>query len=118
MSTPSSNTTEQPARRRDLRDSTLGRVAIIAIVLALALVAARSCGGAGDDPLTRSEAVEKAGTVSVFEPDGVQVRYVNQGIPPRGTWIVSFHEGPVEDPAVVQTVLVDAATGEIVDDGR
>ena len=118
MSTPSSNTTEQPARRRDLRDSTLGRVAIIAIVLALALVAARSCGGAGDDPLTRSEAVEKAGTVSVFEPDGVQVRYVNQGIPPRGTWIVSFHEGPVEDPTVVQTVLVDAATGEIVDDGR
>jgi hypothetical protein len=118
VSTPSSNSTEQPARRRDLRDSTLGRIAIVAVVLALALVAARSCGGAGDDPLTRSEAVEKAGTVSVFEPDGVQVRYVNQGIPPRGTWLVSFHQGPVEDPTTVQTVLVDAATGEITDDGR
>lgn len=118
MSTPSSNSTEQPARRRDLRDSTLGRVAIVAVVLALALVAARSCGAAGDDPLTRSQAVDKAGTVSVFEPDGYQVRYVNQGIPPRGTWIVSFYDGTVEDPTTVQIVLVDAATGEIIDDGR
>lgn len=118
MSTPSSSGTEKPARRRDLRDSTLGRVAIIAVVLGFALIAARSCGGPGDKALTRSEAVDKAGTVAVFDADGVQVRYVQRGIPPRGTWIVSFYDGPVKDPVTVQTVLVDAATGEITDDGR
>ena len=118
MSTPSSSTEEQPTRSRDLRDSTLGRVAIIVVVLAFALLAAKSCGGAGRDALTRSQAVDKASTVSVFEPDGIQVRYVQQGIPPRGTWIVSFYDGPARDPVTAQTVLVDAATGEIIDDGR
>jgi hypothetical protein len=67
--------------------------------------------------LTRDEAIESARAVLVFEPDGVQVRYVNQGLPPRGTWIVSFHNGPPQEPTAVQTVLVDAETGEIMDDG-
>lgn len=118
MSTPSSSANEQPARSRDLRDSTLGRVAIIVVVLALALVAARSCGGAGNDALTREEAVDAARAVAVFNGDGVQVRFLNQGIPPRGTWIVSFYQGSAQNPVTVQNVLVDAATGEIIDDGR
>jgi hypothetical protein len=118
VSTPSSSTGEQPARSRDLRDSTVGRLAILLVVLALAGVAAHSCGGAKQGQLTQDEAVEAAQSVAVFEEDGVQVRYLNQGIPPRGTWIVSFYQGPVKHPTVAQTVLVDAETGEIVDDGR
>ena len=68
--------------------------------------------------MTREEAVAAAEEVAVFEGDGVLVRYLNQGIPPRGTWIVSFYQGPVQDPVTVQTVQVDAASGEIIDDGR
>ena len=85
-------------------------------MLAVAVVSARACGG-GEDALTQDEAVDAAREVLVFEPDGVQVRYVNQGIPPRGTWIVSFHNGPASEPTAVQTVLVDAETGEITDEG-
>jgi hypothetical protein len=80
------------------------------------VVSARACGG-GDDALTQDEAVEAARAVLVFEPDGVLVRYVNRGLPPRGTWIVSFHNGPSQQPTAVQTVLVDGETGEITDDG-
>ena len=119
MSTPSSSTDEQAPRRRDLRDSTLGRIAIIVAVLAIAGVSARSCssrGGGGE--LTREEAVAAAETVAVFEGDEVLVRYLNQGIPPRGTWIVSFYNGPRRHPTASQTILVDAETGQIVDDGR
>ncbi len=50
--------------------------------------------------------------------DNVLVRYLNQGIPPRGTWIVSFYTGPPRHPITAQTILVDARTGQIVDDGR
>ena len=46
------------------------------------------------------------------------MRYLNQGIPPRGTWIVSFYTGPPRKPITSQTILVDAETGQIVDDGR
>lgn len=116
MSTPPSPT-DAPPRRRDLRDGLAGRVAILAVVLVIALVSARACGGSGTEALTQAEAVEAAREVLVFEPDGVQVRYVNQGIPPRGTWIVSFHDGPATAPTTVQTVLVDGETGEITDDG-
>ena len=118
MSTPSSSTDAPPPRSRDLRDSTFGRVAIIVVVLAIAAVSARSCGGAGESTLSKEEAVEAARAVVVFREERVLVRYLNQGIPPRGTWIVSFYTGPRQRPVAAQTVLVDAATGEIVDDGR
>jgi hypothetical protein len=102
-----------------LRNSLWGRVAILAAVLLLAGFVARSQGG-GDDALTQDEAVAKAQTVLAqgFEPDGVQVRYLNQGIPPRGTWLVSFYDGELDDPTALQTVLVDAKSGEITDENR
>lgn len=117
MSTPSSTTDEQPPRSRDLRDSTFGRVAIIVVVLAIALVSARSCGGGGKDALTQEEAIDAARAVAVVEDEKFLIRYLNQGIPPRGTWIVSFYTGPPRHPITAQTVIVDARTGQIVDDG-
>ncbi len=104
---------------RRLRNSLWGRIAILAAVLLLAGVVARFQGG-GDDALTRDEAVAKAQTALAegFEPDGVQVRYLNQGIPPRGTWLVSFYDGQLDDPTALQTVLVDAKSGEITDENR
>lgn len=118
MSTPSSSTDEPQPRSRDLRDSTLGRIAIIAVVLAIAGVSARSCGSGGSDALTQEEAVAVAEEVSVVKGSKVLVRYLNQGIPPRGTWIVSFYTGPHRHPITAQTITVDAQTGQIVDDGR
>lgn len=118
MSTPSSSTDAPPPRSRDLRDSTFGRVAIIVVVLAIAGVSARSCGGGGKDALTKEEAIDAARAVAVFKGEKVLIRYLNQGIPPRGTWIVSFYTGPPRHPITAQTILVDAETGQIVDDGR
>lgn len=102
----------------DLRDSVWGRVALLVGVLLFAFLAARACTGARD-PATRAEAIEiaRGALASGFEPDGMQVRYVNRGLPPRGTWIVSFYDGTIDEPTAIQTVLVDAATGEITDDG-
>jgi hypothetical protein len=91
---------------------------VIALVLAVAGVSARACGGGGSDALTQEEAVLAAEKVATVKGDNVLVRYLNQGIPPRGTWIVSFYTGPPRKPIVSQTILVDAATGQIVDDGR
>jgi hypothetical protein len=103
------------ARSKDLRDSTLGRLAILAIVLLVALLATRSCTGRGGSELSQAEATKIAAEEVAFEPDGTQVRYVQQGIPPRGTWIVSFYTGQANDPTRVQTILIDASTGEIVE---
>jgi hypothetical protein len=118
VSTPSSKNDEPQPRSRDLRDSTLGRIAIIAVVLAVAGVSARSCGGGGPEALTQEEAIAAAEEVAIIKGKNVLVRYLNQGIPPRGTWIVSFYTGPPRKPIVSQTILVDAETGQIVDDGR
>ncbi len=87
-------------------------------MLAVAAVSARSCRGGGDDALSQQEAVDTARTVAVLKQADYLVRYLNQGIPPRGTWIVSFYTGPAKDPVTAQTVLVDAETGRIIDDGR
>jgi len=118
VSTPSSDTDEPQPRSRDLRDSTLGRIAIIAVVLAVAGISARACGGGGNDALTQQEAIAAAEEVAIVKGEKVLVRYLNQGIPPRGTWIVSFYSGPPRQPTNSQTILVDAETGQIVDDGR
>ena len=118
MSTPSSGSDEPQPRSRDLRDSTLGRIAIIAVVLAIAGISARSCGGGGSAALTQEEAVAAAEEVAIVKTENVLIRYLNQGIPPRGTWIVSFYTGPPRKPITSQTIMVDAATGQIVDDGR
>ncbi len=91
---------------------------ILVVVLAIAGLSARSCGGGGKDALTREEAVDAARAVAIVEDESFLVRYLNQGIPPRGTWIVSFYTGPPRKPITSQTILVDAETGKIVDDGR
>jgi len=118
VSTPSSDNDEPQPRSRDLRDSTLGRIAVIAVVLAVAGVSARACGGGGNDALSKEEAIAAAEDVAIIKGENVLVRYLNQGIPPRGTWIVSFYTGPPRKPITSQTILVDAETGQIVDDGR
>lgn len=104
------------AKRKDLRDRPLGRIAILFAVLAFAVLASRSCAG-GDQEVAKDDAVETARSVVLFEPDDVQVRFLRRGLPSRPYWIVSMYKGTYRNPTVVQVVIVDAATGEITDDG-
>lgn len=101
---------------RGLRDRPVGRVALLAVVLFLAVLAARSCGSAGT--ITNERAVEVARTVQAFEPDALQVRFFRRGVNAEPLWAVSLYQGTARRPTRVQVVVVDARTGEIVDDGR
>ncbi len=113
MSSPEAAGTD---KRKDLRDRPLGRIAILVVVLGIALLASRSCAG-GDERVTREQALESARAVAIFEPDDVQVRFLRRGLPSRPYWIVSMYKGTYRNPTVVQVVVVDAATGDVTDDG-
>ena len=95
MATPTTDT-EKP---RDLRDSWLVRAAVLVAVLAVAFLYVRGCQ-AQSRPVTQEEAVE--------------VRFIQQGIPARGYWGVSFvDDGPNGVPLEVEVYLVDAKTGDV-----
>jgi hypothetical protein len=85
-------------------------------VLAVALLAARSCGSSGD--VTSEQAVEIAHGVRSFEPDEVQVRFFRQGVNADPLWAVSMYQGTPRRPTRVQVVVVDARTGDVLDNGR
>lgn len=68
--------------------------------------------------VTKDEAIAIARTVAVIEPERIQVRFVRRGVPTsHGFWAVSLYRGPETKPTVVQLVLIDGESGEIVDDG-
>lgn len=113
MSTPQS-----PAgSKRGLRDRPLGRVLILVAVLVVAGLAARSCAQSGRN-VSPDEAIEAARQVALFEPDDVQVRFFRRGVPSEPFWGVSMYQGTATRPTLVQVVIVDAKTGDVVDDGR
>lgn len=112
MSTPSTGDASSP-RRRDLRDSTAFRVGALLLVLGVAFLAARSCGASGQD-VSSSEAVELAEQRADLDPERVQVRFVRQGVPPRGYWAVSLYTLDRDGrPERVEVFLVDAETGDV-----
>ena len=106
----SSTDTEKP---RDLRDKPLFRLAILVAVLGAAFLFARGCQEEAR-PVSSAEAVELARDEVSFTPDRHQVRFVQQGVPARGYWGVSFVElGPDGRPTKVEVFLVDARTGDV-----
>ena len=116
MPTPSSGAGSSAARRpaRDLRDSWVFRLAALLVVLLAAFAVSRSCASAGRN-VSSDDAVAIARNSASFDPDKVQVRFVQQGIPPRPLWAVSLYNLDDEGrPSRVQVVLVDASTGEIL----
>ena len=108
----------EPKLRRGLRDSVLGRIVLLALVLGLALVAARTCASAGRD-ISNEEAIEIAKENASFVPCAdtrcAQARFVQRGIPPRSYWGVVLSEKLDEEgqPTKTETFLIDAATGDI-----
>ena len=106
-----------PARPpKPLRDRPLGRVLMLVLVLGAAALAARSCADTTPD-VSKEAAIESAREIAAFEPESVQVRFVRRGVPSRGYWAVSLYQGPARQPTRVQLVVVDANTGDVVDDG-
>jgi hypothetical protein len=94
-------------------DRRLGRAAAFAAVIAAAFVASKSCGST-EHAVSQDEAIEIAREKATFEPDRVQIRFVQRGIPVRGFWAVSLYTQDAEGiPDRVKVVLVDAETGEI-----
>ena len=88
---------------------------ILAVVLVLALVAARTCASRDTD-VSQDEAVEIAREEVDFEPERTMVRSVPRGVGSRPFWAVSFSlldaNGNAERTTVV---LVDASTGDITE---
>jgi hypothetical protein len=107
---PSTPNAEKP---RDIRDSWLFRGAILVAVLSVALLYTRGCQEESR-PISSDEAVELARAEVSFTPDRYQVRFLQQGIPPRAYWGVSFVEDGPNGRAVRNEVyLVDAKTGDV-----
>ena len=100
-------------KQRDPRDSWLVRAAVLLAVLAVAFLYVRGCV-ANSRPVSSDEAVEIARAEVSFKPDRYQVRLVQQGVPPRSYWGVSFVKlGPAGRPTRVEVFLVDAKTGDV-----
>lgn len=119
---PTSSTDDDSSRNRkvasDFRDSWIFRLVALLVVLLAAFGVARSCGSAGRN-VTADEAVVIARESTDFKPDKHQVRFYQQGIPPRPLWAVSLYDlGPRGRPVRVHLVVVDATTGAVVGLGR
>ena len=103
-----------PSAARDLRDSRLFRVAALGALLLVALLVSRGCA-ASDRRVSQERATSIARAATPFEPDKVQIRLVQRGIPPRAVWAVSLYNvGAYDNPTRVNVVLVDGRTGTIV----
>jgi hypothetical protein len=98
---------------RGLRDSPLGKVAILVAILLVAFLASRSCASATGD-IDQDEAIAIAKGQVDFEPEQVNVRFFRQGVPSRPFWAVSLTDrdesGAVERRTLI---VVSAATGEV-----
>ena len=99
---------------RTLREGALGKALLLVAVLVAAFLVSRSCGSS-EGAITKDEAVEIARREVDYEPDGVQVRNVPEGIRPRRVWAVSLYTGTFRAPTRLTVVEVDAETGQVRD---
>jgi hypothetical protein len=84
-------------------------------LLALGLVLVNVLGS-GKPHVSAQQAVAIARPHIDFKPQDHQIRFVRQGVPPRGYWVVSFfirrQSGGYKR---VTVVLLDAATGKVTE---
>ena len=98
--------------RRGLRDSPLGKVAILLAVLAAAYLVARTCGSTDPD-VSQAKAIEIAKAEIDFEPRQIQVRNLPTGVEGQRAWMVSLYTGTPSNPQVCRLVEVDAESGKV-----
>ncbi len=98
-----------------LRDSALGKAALLLAVLVAAFVASRSCASR-DTEVSQDEAVAIAKRQVDYEADRVITRFVPRGIKSRPTWAVSLEgEGANGRVARLTIVVVDARDGHVLE---
>ena len=85
---------------------------MLALVLAAALVVARTCGSS-QPSVTQEEAIAIAKGQVTFEPRAVQIRNVPRGIEGRRSWAVSLYTGTIDRPGTCRVVEIDAASGRV-----
>ena len=108
----------EPAPRRGLRDSALGKLALLGLVLLAAFVSTRACGAANRN-VSSDEAIEIAKENASFVPcpelQCAQSRYIQRGIPPRAYWGVVLSEklDAEGQPTRIELFLVDTVTGDV-----
>ena len=84
-------------------------------LLALGLILV-DVAGRGKPRVSQQRAVAIARPHVDFTPQDHQIRFVRQGIPPRGYWVVSFYiRRPSGGYKRVTVVLVDAQTGHVTE---
>jgi hypothetical protein len=102
-------------RRRDLRDSALGKAVLLLGVLAVAFLATRGCASR-ETEVSKEQAVEIAREEIDYEPERVMTKFVARGIQSRPSWAVSLatlrDDGSFER---VTVVVVDGRTGDVVE---
>ena len=70
--------------------------------------------GRGGTRVSSDRAVAIARPRVDFVPKGHTIRFIRQGIPPRGSWVVSFWtRKPDGSYDRITVVLVDASTGTV-----
>jgi hypothetical protein len=98
---------------RTLRDRPLGKILVLAALLVVALLVARTCGATHAE-VTEAQAIAIAKEQIDYTPDLVQVRLLRQGIKSRAVWAVSLSKkrqnGDLYD---ITVVTVDARTGAV-----
>ena len=83
-------------------------------MLLVALLVSRGCAAA-DRQVSQARATSIAREATPFEPDKVQIRLIQRGIPPRAVWAVSLYDVDANDrPTRINVVLVDGRTGAIL----
>ena len=100
---------------RGLRDSALGKAALLLAVLVAAFVASRSCASR-DTEVSQDEAVAIAKRQVDYEADHVITRFVPRGVKSRPTWAVSLErKGANGRVTRVTIVVVDARDGQVLE---
>jgi hypothetical protein len=102
-------------RARAFRDRPLGRLAILAVVLIVALLVAKTCGATETD-ISQEQAIVIARDAVDYTPNNEMVRLLKRGLSSEEFWAVSLSikqsDGTLEN---VTVVVVDAHSGEIVE---
>ncbi len=109
--------TDAGTTARAFRDSTLGKVLALAVILLLALVVAKACRRA-DLQVSQAQAIEIAKGEIDYAPRCTLVHVLNRGLKSRSTWAISLSK-PLEASDLagrwaVTVVQVDGKTGVVV----
>lgn len=100
---------------RALRDRPLGRILVVAMLLLVALLVARTCGAVHTD-VSEEQAIAIAKERIAYAANHVQVRLIKRGLKSRPFWAVSLSQEQADGTLRnITVVVVDARTGVVTE---